>query len=82
MVVDTPMGRLDSQHRSNILNYWISNKNRQVILLSQDTEINTDYFKEHKDKICKSYLLVHTELGPGSGKTQAIENEYFGETNV
>lgn len=82
MVVDTPMGRLDSQHRSNILNYWISNKNRQVILLSQDTEINTDYFKEHKDKICKSYLLVHTELGPGSGKTQAIENEYFGEANV
>lgn len=82
MVVDTPMGRLDSQHRTNILNYWISNKNRQIILLSQDTEINSDYFRIHKDKICKSYLLIHKEVRPGEGRTQAIENMYFGESDA
>lgn len=79
MVVDTPMGRLDSRHRQNILNYWISNTARQIILLCQDTEINSDYFNDFKDKISKSYLLVHKEIGPGTGKTHAIENTYFGE---
>jgi len=40
LVVDTPMARLDSTHRHNLLEYWHSDPQRQVILLSQDKEVD------------------------------------------
>lgn len=77
MVVDTPLGRLDSMHRKNILTFWAEDKNRQVILLSQDEEIDPKYFKQIKNSVSKTYLLEHTDVGDGIGRTTAIENAYF-----
>lgn len=77
MVVDTPLGRLDSKHRENILNFWISDGNRQVILLSQDEEIDFNFHKQISDHVSKSYLLQHSDVGDGIGRTTAIENKYF-----
>lgn len=79
MVVDTPMGRLDSLHRDNILTYWIATESRQIILLCQNTEIDRRYFEKISERVGKTYLLKTRELGPGICKTHAIENEYFGE---
>ena len=79
LVVDTPLGRLDSTHRANILNYWISNKKRQVILLSQDKEIDRETFAAMEPNVAMTYLLQHTEVGSGVGRTTAIENQYFEE---
>lgn len=79
LVVDTPLGRLDSTHRANILKYWISNKKRQVILLSQDKEIDRETFAAMEPNVAMTYLLQHTEVGSGVGRTTAIENEYFEE---
>jgi DNA sulfur modification protein DndD len=79
LVVDTPLGRLDSTHRANILKYWISNKKRQVILLSQDKEIDRGTFAAMEPNVAMTYLLQHTEVGSGVGRTTAIENEYFEE---
>ncbi len=77
LVVDTPLGRLDSKHRDNILKYWIHNPNRQVILLSHDKEITTEKFEQLKGNILKSYLLEHIDMGEGVGFTSAREG-YFG----
>ncbi len=79
LVVDTPLGRLDSTHRSNILSYWISNKERQVILLSQDKEIDRDTYAAMEPNVAMTYLLQHAEVGSGVGRTTALENEYFAE---
>lgn len=79
LVVDTPLGRLDSTHRANILKYWISNKKRQVILLSQDKEIDRETFASMEPNVAMTYLLQHTEVDSGVGRTTAIENEYFEE---
>ncbi len=79
LVVATPLGRLDSTHRANILKYWISNKKRQVILLSQDKEIDRETFAAMEPNVAMTYLLQHTEVGSGVGRTTAIENEYFEE---
>ena len=79
LVVDTPLGRLDSTHRANILKYWISNKKRQVILLSQDKEIDRETFAAMEPNVAMTYLLQHAEVGSGVGRTTAIENEYFEE---
>lgn len=78
LVVDTPLARLDSQHRKNILNYWISDKSRQVFLLSQDKEIDVQLFSELEDSIAQTYLLQNQQIGNGVGMTVATKNAYFG----
>ena len=75
-VVDTPMGRLDSEHRQSIINYWIDT-GRQVILLSQDKEIGPIEYQSIKKHVNKTYLLEHIVLGEGIGRTIAHENKYF-----
>lgn len=78
LLVDTPLGRLDSKHRGNIFGFWTSDKNRQVILLSQDEEIGPEHFKTIKKNVCKTYLLEHSDVGDGIGRTIAREDKYFG----
>lgn len=79
LVVDTPLGRLDSAHRANILKYWVSDKKRQVILLSQDKEIDQETYATLEPSVGKTYLLQHSEIGSGVGRTVASENNYFEE---
>lgn len=78
LVVDTPLARLDSHHRKNILQYWISDKSRQVFLLSQDKEIDAQVYMELQDSIAQTYLLQHQQIGNGVGMTIATKNAYFG----
>lgn len=78
LVVDTPLGRLDSRHRQNILQFWTSDKKRQVILLSQDKEIDTDYYEQIQDSVSATYLLEHTDVGDGIGRTVVKPGLYFG----
>ena len=82
LVVDTPLGRLDSRHRQNILDYWTSDKNRQVILLSQDEEIDADFEKRLRKSVSKTYLLNHIDVGDGVGRTTAIPDAYFAERDA
>ncbi|MCW5887328.1 MAG: DNA sulfur modification protein DndD [Anaerolineales bacterium] len=77
MVVDTPLGRLDSKHRENILKFWTGDKTRQVILLSQDEEIDYHFYKSIMDSVGKTYLLEHSDVGDGIGRTTAQEDRYF-----
>lgn len=79
LIVDTPLGRLDIQHRDRILDYWLSDAERQVILLSHDAEITKDFFDALENRVAKTYLLKHEQLGHGIGKTVALENQYFGD---
>jgi len=79
LVVDTPLGRLDSTHRANILKYWVSDKKRQVILLSQDKEIDRETYETLEPSVAKTYLLQYSEIGSGVGRTVASENDYFEE---
>ncbi len=80
LVVDTPLGRLDSKHRENIFRFWTSDPKRQVILLSQDEEINSEFYKRVKKNVAVTYLLEHTDVGDGIGRTVARKGKYFGVT--
>lgn len=78
MVVDTPLGRLDSLHRQNIFKFWTGNTGRQVILLSQDKEIDPDFYKSIKGNVSATYLLSNVDVGDGIGRTTVIAGKYFG----
>ena len=78
LVVDTPLGRLDSTHRENIFKFWIGTPNRQVILLSQDKEIDGDFYSRIEKHVGATFLLKNSDVGDGIGRTEVIAGEYFG----
>lgn len=45
IVIDTPLSRLDSAHRDNIVNSYFPNAGEQVVILSTDTEIDNNYYR-------------------------------------
>lgn len=45
ILIDTPLSRLDSTHRDNIIKHYFPNAGEQVIILSTDTEIDKDYYR-------------------------------------
>ncbi|MBS3952332.1 MAG: DNA sulfur modification protein DndD [Methylomicrobium sp.] len=45
ILIDTPLSRLDSTHRDNIIKHYFPNAGQQVIILSTDTEIDKDYYR-------------------------------------
>lgn len=47
VIIDTPLGRLDSMHRQNLVENYFPSASHQVILLSTDTEIGEMYFRKH-----------------------------------
>jgi DNA sulfur modification protein DndD len=51
IIIDTPLSRLDSTHRDNIVNNYFPNAGEQVIILSTDTEIDTNYYRSLKPRL-------------------------------
>jgi len=51
IIIDTPLSRLDSTHRDNIVNNYFPNAGEQVIILSTDTEIDKDYYRGLKTRL-------------------------------
>ncbi|MFP4978262.1 DNA sulfur modification protein DndD [Paenibacillus sp. CN-4] len=61
-VIDTPLARLDSIHRSNLVNRYFTNLSDQVIILTTDTEITKDFVTEIEPFVQKSYLLQYDDV--------------------
>jgi len=59
VAIDTPLGRLDSYHRNNLVEKYFPQASHQVLLLSTDTEIReTELAQLRSSKaISREYLL-------------------------
>ena len=60
-VIDTPLGRLDSSHRTNLVERYFPSASHQVVLLSTDEEINRIYHPKLAPSIGRSYLLQYDD---------------------
>ena len=56
VVIDTPLGRLDSKHRKQLITKYFPQAGSQTIILSTDEEIIGDYYKSLKPYIGNEYL--------------------------
>jgi DNA sulfur modification protein DndD len=64
IVVDTPLGRLDSDHRENLVEQFFPYVSHQVILFSTDTEVDQTIFDALKTHVSHAYhLLYDSDLG-------------------
>lgn len=78
IVIDTPMGRLDSDHRGTLLDKFLPLAAHQVIILSTDTEINDESFMRLKPAVSHTFILNYDQ---SQGCTN-VSDGYFAASNV
>ena len=77
IIIDTPLSRLDSTHRDNIVNNYFPNAGEQVIILSTDTEIDTNYYRSLKPRLSGAGSLEFDQRQ----ELTTFRQGYFWETN-
>lgn len=73
LIIDTPLGRLDSHHRTHIVENYFPTASHQVVLLSTDEEIVGKYEEMICPSVGRRYLLSY-DNNLGSSK---IVSKYF-----
>ncbi|MBD1876728.1 DNA sulfur modification protein DndD [Nodosilinea sp. FACHB-131] len=75
VAIDTPLGRLDSEHRNHLVDRYFPQASHQVILLSTDTEIRAEEVERLRGAgaIAREYRL---EYDPKQRQT-AVVSGYF-----
>lgn len=73
IVIDTPLGRLDADHRSHLVERYFPHASHQVIILSTDTEIDQDYFTELQPAMSHAIRLNYDQ----DEVRTIIEDGYF-----
>ena len=75
VVIDTPMGRLDSNHRRNLLERYFPRASHQVVLLSTDKEIDRESYRRLEPAIGRAYRLEYCD----TAKATTVHTGYFWE---
>lgn len=75
VIIDTPLSRLDSQHRTSIISTYFPNASDQTIILSTDTEIDHNYYEMMKESVGDEFTLIYSE----ETKSTSIKKGYFQE---
>lgn len=73
VIIDTPLGRLDSKHRTKLVESYFPVASHQVIILSTDTEVDSTFYESLSTKISHAYHLAFDEQ---TGSTN-VEAGYF-----
>jgi DNA sulfur modification protein DndD len=73
MIIDTPLARLDADHRTLLSRHYFPKASHQVLILSTDTEIDEQYFSVLRPAIARSYELAFL---PEQNRTE-VRSGYF-----
>jgi DNA sulfur modification protein DndD len=73
IIIDTPLGRLDTLHRINIAKGYFPNASHQVILLSTNTELVGEEYKAIRPFIGKHFIIQKD----AKTKTSTVTEGYF-----
>lgn len=70
VIIDTPLARLDSDHRRLLVEHYFPHASHQVILLSTDTEVDQFYFNLLKPTVARAHHLEYNQLDSYTTVTQ------------
>ncbi len=76
MIIDTPLARLDSEHRAKLVERYFPSASHQVVLLSTDTEVDERLVEQLKGSVSHAYRL---DYEPAEGRT-IVSQGYFEKT--
>jgi len=75
-MIDTPLARLDNEHRESMVKEFFPYASHQTIILSTDSEINYEYYKKLKPNIGKEFVIQYDSE---YGGTKRHDSYFFGE---
>jgi DNA sulfur modification protein DndD len=75
MIIDTPLARLDRDHRALLGQRYFPNASHQVIILSTDSEIDREFMPLLQGSIARSYELAF-DIG---SQSTLVRHGYFEE---
>lgn len=61
VIIDTPLSRLDSMHRTSLVKTYFPNASEQTIILSTDSEIDRNYYDMMKESVGDEFTLSYNE---------------------
>ncbi|MDE0395540.1 MAG: DNA sulfur modification protein DndD [Gammaproteobacteria bacterium] len=73
-LIDTPLGRLDSDHRANLVREYFPFVSHQVVVLSTDTEIDEACFRDLLPYLARAY---HLKFDDKCGETQVVDGYFW-----
>lgn len=76
VVIDTPLGRLDQDHRKRLIQRYLPNASHQVIVLSTDTEITPDVLDRLGNSVSH---MIRLDFERRTGTTVVTEGYFPGE---
>jgi len=74
-IIDTPLARLDVEHRENLVSKFFPIASHQVVIFSTDSEIDEKYYPSIRPYLKKSYFM---EYKSNVGKTKVSEGYFPG----
>jgi DNA sulfur modification protein DndD len=72
-IIDTPLARLDSKHRDNLVNHFFPKAAHQVMIFSTNTEVDQQYFELLRPSLAHSYSLEYDD----ASKLTLVKGGYF-----
>lgn len=69
IVIDTPLARLDSVHRTKLVERYFPTASHQVMILSTDEEITPKYLEILEPSISRKYALTFDDLSQSTKAT-------------
>ena len=78
-MIDTPLARLDVDHRSSLVESFFPETSQQTIVLSTDSEIDANYYEKLKPYISKSYTI---DFDTVKGKTRIHKGYFFDNEEI
>ena len=77
-IIDTPLGRLDSNHRSKLVNNFFPVIGEQVIILSTDTEVDEQFYKDLNPFVKTAYEIKYKD---GNNSSTVTEGYFWNQEN-
>ena len=76
-MIDTPLARLDMEHRENLIENFYASASHQVVIFSTDSEIDAAYYRKLSPFVTRSYAMHYL-----SDKGKTLKNDgYFWNEN-
>ena len=77
VIIDTPLARLDSDHRRNLIENYFPHASHQVLVLSTDTEVDQTLFADLSPNVSHCY---HLDYDKTEGCTRPTEGYFWKES--